>query len=158
MPFQVFTAHYQHFVHFFDGSQGGVKNGWAGEEEKTITAQLVYHFIRGLEGEIPSDKQLLHDAVSCLETMVVTLSPDSHVPPFSAAALVSEATQGYEPHTPDLSNVKLFPEIVHVGEEYARYQHDCYVFEKVVEARVNGSHVTCMDHFCPFPLFNLLSI
>lgn len=96
-----------------------------------VTAQVVYHLINGLEGEVLLDKQLLNEAVSCLKVMVVALSPDCHVPPFSTAALVS-AVHGYEPQPPDISGVKLFPEIVQVVRQFAQFQHDCYIFAKVM--------------------------
>lgn len=122
-------------------------SGFAGEEEKIITAQVVYHFIQGLdEGCLLANKQLLQDAVCCLKAMVVTLSPDSHVPPFRASALVSESA-GYEPHPPDISGVPLFSEIVQVVNEFARFQHDCYVFEKVTYHC--GS--SCPLSMCPSP-------
>ena len=140
---QYMSAHYSHFNRYYSLSGGWDVHGSASEEEKIMITIMLYRLLNALCEVVAKDaigKDLLKQAVDCMQALVDSLSPEGLIPNTDKLFKMYEAKWvNYQPSPCDVSYAKMDSNMTLLAKLYAEHEHDTWVHSRMSNGWLYGT-------------------
>ena len=142
---QLLGSHFSHYARYYESGQRSL--GQASEEEKVLSAMVVYRLLDTLATSLPPDR-LERTCGVCLQAVSCAIAPGTLLPSqCQLGSLYQSSAMGYDPRPACIEKVTVLkPEVKLFVQDYANVLHDVWIFEQVYMYACYSAHTNAYIH------------